>query len=53
MGRRGNGEGSITQHKKSGLYMALAIQSRHPRDQSGRQYTARPVKRWQRSSRKR
>jgi hypothetical protein len=22
MGRRGNGEGSITRHKKSGLYMA-------------------------------
>jgi hypothetical protein len=28
MGKRGNGEGSITRHKKSGLYMArYAVQT--------------------------
>jgi hypothetical protein len=49
MAKNGNGEGGITRHKKSGLYMARYTSRRSP-DPSARPYTARRVEKWTRSS---
>ena len=47
--KNGNGEGGISRHKGSGLYMARYT-VHTPRDPSARRSTARRAGRWTRSS---